>query len=239
MKLTYCVLLLFITACAHGALEPGGICQQYYPDKPYGCASTKPGMLMCIGAGDICDGLYYCGDGADEEDCDYSAEYGTGDGSCKASDNTKVGDDAQAFQDQMVAAHNYFRCLHDSPDVTWSTAMQQKAQTAIDYSASLGVLTHSNYGENLARVQIPISSTTGYGLVRMWYSEIADYNYEDYKASTGTVGHFTQVVWAESVEVGCAYAVDINGDTQIACEYDPPGNLNTLDAHLANVKKPI
>ncbi|XP_070548660.1 uncharacterized protein [Ptychodera flava] len=139
----------------------------------------------------------------------------------------------------MLEAHNYFRCLHDSDAMTLSAKMKKQAKTAVDTSAATGGLKHSFKGENLALIQIPISDATGFGITKMWYDEIKDYNYDDFKKSTGVVGHFTQVVWADSSKLGCASTVDIKGNTQIACEYDPPGNYATVEDHVDNVNRPI
>ncbi|XP_070548186.1 uncharacterized protein [Ptychodera flava] len=117
--------------------------------------------------------------------------------------------------------------------------MKTQATTAVENSAATGGLQHTFSGENLALISMPIADATGFGLTKMWYDVIVDYNYNNYTLSTGTVGHFTQVMWADSVHLGCAHAVDINGNTQVACEYDPPGNFATVAAHQENVNQPI
>ncbi|KAF7842861.1 Cysteine-rich secretory protein, allergen V5/Tpx-1-related [Senna tora] len=39
--------------------------------------------------------------------------------------------------------------------------------------------------------------------------------------------HYTQVVWLDSVHIGCAEVkCDNNADTFIICNYDPPGNFD-------------
>nr|XP_006820095.1 PREDICTED: pathogenesis-related protein 1A-like [Saccoglossus kowalevskii] len=79
--------------------------------------------------------------------------------------------------------------------------------------------------------------TCGFGITKMWYDEIADYNYNDPDSSTGVIGHFTQVVWAESTKLGCDYALDSNNKVHIACEYEPYGNY--AGQYTSNVKLPI
>ena len=39
-------------------------------------------------------------------------------------------------------------------------------------------------------------------------------------------GHFTQVVWKDSVHVGCGVRLDCGGMTSVVCRYNSPGNFN-------------
>jgi hypothetical protein len=72
----------------------------------------------------------------------------------------------------------------------------------------------------------------GYGSiadsVQAWYNEISDYDFNNPGYSDAT-GHFTQVVWVGSTEVGCAW-VSCNGENgtpgyYLMCEYSPAGNV--------------
>ena len=35
-----------------------------------------------------------------------------------------------------------------------------------------------------------------------WYNEIRDYDWSEHEAHTGVIGHFTQLVWVDSTELG-------------------------------------
>lgn len=128
------------------------------------------------------------------------------------------------FQQQILNEHNIKRALHKGVgSLSWSNTLAQYAQNyANAYTCpSAGTLTHSGgqYGENLA------SGYSTIGTVDAWYDEIKQYNYNAPGFSEAT-GHFTQVVWKSSTQVGCAFKDCKNAyGTYIVCEYYPRGNV--------------
>ena len=129
---------------------------------------------------------------------------------------------ASDFQTSMLNEHNIKRALHaNTPDLTWSETLAAYAQNYADNYDCSGTLTHSGgeYGENLA---------LGYGTtgaVDGWYDEISSYDYSNPGFSEAT-GHFTQVVWASTSQVGCGIKTcgDVWGD-YIICSYEDAGNV--------------
>ena len=64
-----------------------------------------------------------------------------------------------------------------------------------------------------------------YKAVDAWDNEKPDYTLSTNTCAAGKVcGHYTQVVWANSLKVGCGYTSCANGAKIISCNYDPPGN---------------
>ena len=59
-------------------------------------------------------------------------------------------------------------------------------------------------------------------VVGVWAAEARDYSY---RANTchGVCGHYTQLIWSDTREVGCAVARDASREVWV-CNYDPPGN---------------
>ena len=59
-------------------------------------------------------------------------------------------------------------------------------------------------------------------VVGYWAAEARDYSY---RANTcrGMCGHYTQLVWNDTREVGCAVASEPGREVWV-CNYDPPGN---------------
>lgn len=64
---------------------------------------------------------------------------------------------------------------------------------------------------------------SGDDAVDSWYSEIKDYNFNGGGFSSGT-GHFTQVVWKSSRELGVGMAKNSKNQIYVVANYDPPGN---------------
>jgi uncharacterized protein YkwD len=123
----------------------------------------------------------------------------------------------------MVDAHNRVRAKHCAGPLTWSPKLAQVAQrwasSLRDKGCAFG---HSNgsYGENLA------AGSTGLldpeAVVKMWYDELAQYKFPNGGFAMQT-GHFTQVVWRQTTQVGCGRSQCKGMDIWV-CEYDPPGN---------------
>ena len=71
------------------------------------------------------------------------------------------------------------------------------------------------------------SNLTPSGAVEMWASEenlytwSATYSMADFNAGSG---HYTQLVWRTSIEIGCGTASCGNAIV-ISCRYSPPGNM--------------
>ncbi|XP_065872044.1 pathogenesis-related protein 1-like [Euphorbia lathyris] len=85
-------------------------------------------------------------------------------------------------------------------------------------------LVHSGgpYGENLAWGSGDLSAMDA---VTMWVDEKQCYDYEANSCATDQAcGHYTQVVWRDSLRVGCAKFTCNTGGTIVGCNYDPPGN---------------
>ncbi len=127
---------------------------------------------------------------------------------------------AASAREEWLSSHNSYRSLHESTPLQWSKAL---AESAGDYAATCPT-THSTsgYGENIAwasYVQTPGN------VVERWYREESGYAYEHPGFSPG-IGHFTQLVWKETSQVGCGCRSDCSGRYRdvCVCHYTPPGN---------------
>jgi len=77
-----------------------------------------------------------------------------------------------------------------------------------------------------------ITNANGFG----WADEFPHYNYAANSCASGQqCGHYTQMVWRSSTQVGCALKQCTTGTpfgaqfpnwTIVVCQYSPPGNVN-------------
>ena len=91
-------------------------------------------------------------------------------------------------------------------------------------------------GENLWAIGYTGSTPPGnppLDAVSDWASEAADYDYATNTCS-GVCGHYTQIVWRSTQDVGCGIKHCTGGSpcgpsfpnwTIVVCDYDPPGNF--------------
>ncbi len=125
----------------------------------------------------------------------------------------------------MVDRHNYWRAEFDLPKVTWSAEIAQNAQKWADYLQTQGcILKHSSdkYGENIFWASG--GTITPKYVTDNWADERANYDFTTYTCKPGQVcGHYTQIIWENTKEIGCAMAKC--GTQEIwVCQYNPPGN---------------
>lgn len=130
-----------------------------------------------------------------------------------------------AFQSEALNAHNRYREMHGTKPLVWDNELERVAQLWSDKQAREDKMYHSRgkYGENL--YWRSNQNVTGATAVDSWYAEISLYDFKnpDMKKRWG---HFSQVLWTDSVRLGCARAVSRKGGTYVTCNYDPPGNYN-------------
>ena len=163
----------------------------------------------------------------------------TGCGESEAASPAKPEAATSALATEILAAHNEARANARPtpqpalPALTWSTEAAKVAQT---YAAECKFDHNKNrgpYGENLAAAAPP-GAKTNTQVVRDWVDESADYSYDKNNCASGKVcGHYTQVVWRNTTQVGCATVICTKNSpfgTQFpkwqlwVCNYSPPGN---------------
>lgn len=129
--------------------------------------------------------------------------------------------------DTMLAAHNSRRGAHCAAPLAWSSALASTAQAWADHLAASGChLEHSRgpFGENLAAAT---EGTLGpEEVTELWYREREGFDFRRGGFSMAT-GHFTQLVWVGTTSMGCG-VTQCGGLDVWVCNYDPPGNVETL-----------
>ena len=139
----------------------------------------------------------------------------------------------------ITLAHNEVRNMVQTanplPFLTWSDSLAATAAAwaaqCIDNEAPAGLIDHnagrSNghpyyVGENIFGSG---GTATAQQAVSSWASEGANYNYAT-NTCNGVCGHYTQIVWRTTLEVGCALhdCPNLQFGSTIVCDYGPGGN---------------
>ncbi|CAF1165095.1 unnamed protein product [Rotaria sp. Silwood1] len=134
------------------------------------------------------------------------------------------------FQQQALLQHNYYRQLHCIDAMVLNSTISKIAQTYANYLAANNLFQHSGtsgLGENLWAIWSSgaIRSVNGSSPTNSWYSEISSYNFGSPGFSSST-GHFTQVIWKGSKQLGIGIAFTSDNRTAyVVANYYPPGNL--------------
>jgi pathogenesis-related protein 1 len=126
---------------------------------------------------------------------------------------------------ELLAAHNQCRSKVGVSPLRWSAQLATTAQEWADYLSTKRNLEHrqgggSGFGENLAAGSISPTE-----LVNLWCDEQTNYDPQLGQCRSGKCGHFTQVVWRRTQELGCGLASHRRYGKVLVCNYDPPGNL--------------
>ncbi|KAL4929195.1 putative extracellular SCP domain protein Pry1 [Aspergillus undulatus] len=136
----------------------------------------------------------------------------------------------QQFKSSILKTTNAYRAAYNASALTWNDTL---ADFAKSWAGGCN-WEHSGapYGENLAYGYVNVSSS-----ITAWAEEASLYDFHKPTGFSEETGHFTQLVWKSTRQVGCG-AVDCgvtslegasgNGRAQgwfLVCEYFPGGNV--------------
>jgi hypothetical protein len=136
-----------------------------------------------------------------------------------------------SFVDDIVTTHNQYRAEIDLPPLTWSETLAEQAQEWADHLATNGghTLQHSQVADQGENLWMGTSGHFSYSdMVNRWGAEQQYFTAGAFPevSSTGSwfdVGHYTQIVWRDTTQVGCGFA-SAGGNDILVCRYNPPGN---------------
>jgi hypothetical protein len=140
------------------------------------------------------------------------------------------------LKSMVLAVHNRERAAVGVPPLVWNDTLAADARTYAQYLADTGKSEHptaewvaahpmSPEGENLAGLY---GTPTTVLIAQEMQGWIAEKNvFQGLPSATGdnAVGHYTQMVWKSTTQVGCATATGKNYGV-LVCRYTPPGNIN-------------
>jgi hypothetical protein len=140
-----------------------------------------------------------------------------------------------SLDQRLLAAHNRERSAAGIAPLQWDAALSAEAEEWAEHLASLGDIEHSPddpdeddpQGENLW-----LGTRGAYSpeeMVGLWVEEKKHYRPGVFPAVSRTgdlddVGHYTQLMWAETGRVGCALS-DSEQYEILVCRYSQAGNV--------------
>ncbi|HYD24312.1 MAG TPA: CAP domain-containing protein [Croceibacterium sp.] len=139
---------------------------------------------------------------------------------------------ANGFARQLLAEHNAERDRAGVPRLAWSGKLASDAQRWAELLAREGGMRHSSNEQRPGAGENLWMGSAGYfgarDMIGAFVSEKRHYVHAAFPkvSSTGKwedVGHYTQVVWRDTKEVGCAVARNARDDF-LVCRYWPAGN---------------
>lgn len=132
-------------------------------------------------------------------------------------------------ENEALQCHNDYRNKHHAPPLTINKELSAIAQQYADYLAKNDIFEHSDnkyknnpLGENL--YMCSGTAITGKSMTTSWYNEIKDYDFTKPGFSMQT-GHFTQVIWKSTTQMGIGYAKSESGNYYGVANYYPAGNF--------------
>jgi Cysteine-rich secretory protein family len=136
----------------------------------------------------------------------------------------------QTIEDRWLAAHNGERTRLGQVPLSWNPVLAKEAAIWAAQLAKTNSFEHhgqEKHGENLWMGTK--NSYTPEQMVGLWIDERQMFKAGQFpNISTNgkwiDVGHYTQLVWQSTRQVGCALASNAE-DEFLVCRYDPPGNV--------------
>ncbi|XP_051853083.1 cysteine-rich secretory protein 2-like isoform X2 [Antechinus flavipes] len=155
-------------------------------------------------------------------------------GDAKTIDFESLSTEDEKNQQEIVDKHNGLRAQASPPasnmlKMEWLQEAQKTAQIwaetcSFKHSDQKDRTIESVCGENLYMSTAP---TTWSGAIQSWYDEVLHFKFEKGSTSGEAVGHYTQVMWYNSYQVGCGVAKCPNSYFKyfFVCHYCPAGNV--------------
>jgi len=132
------------------------------------------------------------------------------------------------FKEDCLRVHNIERVNVKLVNLTWSDSLAASAQAWAENMAKNGFRHSGKTGENIASTSY--STKTLQRLLGLWMGEKYHYivgcKYPACSTNSEEVGHYTQVVWHSTTQVGCGFAPGYNrGYNYLCCQYYKAGNI--------------
>jgi len=137
-----------------------------------------------------------------------------------------------AVQARLLDAHNRERSVIGAPPLRWNPELEASARQWADHLAATGAFEHAPENPGQPEGENIWAGSRGYyspeAMVDAWIREKRYFKPGTFPNNSATgriedVGHYTQLVWRDTHEVGCALAQGKIEDV-LVCRYANAGN---------------
>eukprot|EP00590_Aulacoseira_subarctica_P003312 CAMPEP_0172429096 /NCGR_PEP_ID=MMETSP1064-20121228/49025_1 /TAXON_ID=202472 /ORGANISM="Aulacoseira subarctica , Strain CCAP 1002/5" /LENGTH=235 /DNA_ID=CAMNT_0013174263 /DNA_START=133 /DNA_END=840 /DNA_ORIENTATION=+ len=135
---------------------------------------------------------------------------------------------------EILQAHNYYRSQVGVPPLHWSGTLASHAHEYANFLSNNQLFNHSSMdregeGESLW-MGTASNSTTFTQMIESFGKEQQYYKHGIFPhvSTTGNwsqVGHYTQMIWRDTTQLGCAGSIGTDGNYRLVCRYWTAGNV--------------
>jgi len=139
---------------------------------------------------------------------------------------------SSGFETRILAAHNRERDSLNIEPLRWNAGLAASAQVWADHLAATGSFEHAPeradapQGENLwagTKSAFALESRVGAWIREKKYFKQGRFPQNSTTGRIEDVGHYTQLIWRDTRDVGCAEATGKEEDV-LVCRYSSAGN---------------
>ncbi len=144
-----------------------------------------------------------------------------------------VAGQAMSFAEKILESHNRERSRLGEGELRWSDRLAADALAWAQHLATTHTFDHApeGKGENDQGENLWMGTSGAYSAEEMvmgWVEERDHFKPGSFPniSKTGNwadVGHYSQLIWYNTTEIGCAKATN-RSDDYLVCRYYPPGN---------------
>jgi hypothetical protein len=144
---------------------------------------------------------------------------------------------ADQLRNAVLIGHNAARFAVGVPALQWSPALARDAATYAQHLAATRLFAHAQqYGDTAQGENLWMGTRGAFRLDQMvghWVAERSVFRRGPSPRTSTTgrledVGHYTQIVWRGTTQVGCAIVAN-RAEEYLVCRYWPAGNVDGID----------
>lgn len=144
-----------------------------------------------------------------------------------ASDQTLIVDSHNAYRRDVSPTATNMRTMSWDDEVAMiAQKWTENCQFAHDDGYSRYIPGRFSVGQNLA-----FGHASWTAAITAWHDEVSDFTLGG-SNTFSAVGHYTQMVWAETSKIGCGFAI-CSGTRFYACNYSPAGNFDYNNPYIS------